>query len=131
MDLNFDLRNEYDDGCRGCHFDLFVKTIKGNNEKCSLCFVVNNLYDKYTLTCKHTYHTKCFRRYCFLRDAIICPMCNYDIKPFNDKMIESNKHSSNVFRMLNSDFKEDVINEYIRNHIKKMITLNEQYYNHS
>lgn len=62
---------------------FYTKQCRGDKEICLICHFVNKKYDKYKLKCNHTYHTRCFRRYCFFKDAIKCPLCN-DIDPFDE-----------------------------------------------
>ena len=59
----------------------------GDEEICLICHDANNTYDQYELTCRHRYHTRCYRRYCFYKDAIKCPLCD-DIKPYKKKLKE-------------------------------------------
>ena len=83
MELEFDVDKEFSPLIIGC----YTVTTKGDDKLCLICHDTNSAYDKYKLTCKHTFHTRCYRRYCFYKDAIICPLCN-EIKPFQNKLSE-------------------------------------------
>jgi len=78
MELECEPEKEYEDVFL---LFCFTKEKPGDDEDCLICHDANNTYDKYELTCKHRYHTRCYRRYCFYKNAIKCPLCN-DIKPY-------------------------------------------------
>ena len=82
MELEFEPEKEFNDIIL---LSCYVKTKKGDNQICLICHDVNDAFDKYKLTCKHTYHTRCYRRYCFYKDAIKCPLCN-NIPPYKEKL---------------------------------------------
>ena len=78
MELECEPEKEYEDIVL---LSCFIDHTPGDDDICLICHDVNNTYDKYKLTCKHLYHTRCYRRYCFYKKAIKCPLCN-DIKPY-------------------------------------------------
>ena len=67
----------------------YTKHKTGDDEICLICHDVNNSYDKYKLICKHTYHTRCYRRYCFYKNDIKCPLCD-KIEPYKDEVEKYN-----------------------------------------
>ena len=83
MNLEFDMEKEFDVLIISC----YSKPIKPNRELCLICHDANDEFDKYKLTCKHAFHTRCFRRFCYYKDAVKCPLCN-EIKPYKTKYNE-------------------------------------------
>jgi len=64
---------------------FYTKQIKANKFFCLICQIEEQKpkFDKYKLKCKHQYHTRCFRRYCFYKNKVLCPLCG-DIQPFKE-----------------------------------------------
>ena len=60
------------------------KTIHDDNTLCLICHHNENSekdqWDRYLLKCGHAYHTRCFRRWCYEKDSVNCPLCGFSQK---------------------------------------------------
>ena len=79
MELNFDVEKDY----LGDDILFYVKEMKPDNKICLICHLNNATYDKSKLSCKHSYHSNCFRQFCGYNNMVLCPLCNV-IKPFKE-----------------------------------------------
>ena len=71
MELNFDVEKDY----LGGDILYYVKDMKPDNKICLICHFKNNTYDKLKISCKHSFHSNCFRRYCGSKNKVLCPLC--------------------------------------------------------
>lgn len=46
-----------------------------SDEPCLICLGQNKEYASYLLPCNHTVHTRCFRKFLFSKQDILCPVC--------------------------------------------------------
>ena len=55
------------------------KTDEANKTLCKVCLTDEtedgNQWDRYQLRCGHIYHTRCFRRWCGVKNCLNCPYC--------------------------------------------------------
>lgn len=51
-----------------------VKTIK-SKDPCCVCLIINKEWESYCLPCEHIAHTRCYRRWLFLRNKPDCAIC--------------------------------------------------------
>ena len=79
MEILFDVEKDY----LGGDILFYIKRVKPDKKICLICHFSNNTYDKYKLSCKHAYHTNCFRRYCGYKNCVKYPLCG-DIKPYKE-----------------------------------------------
>ena len=79
MDILFDVKLDY------LREDIiyYIKRVKPDKKICLICHFSNDKYDKYKLSCKHVFHTNCFRRYCGYKNCVKCPLCDV-IKPYKE-----------------------------------------------
>lgn len=78
MELDADYEIEFFDTI------FYTKNIKDNNDLCLVCLVdereEGQHWEKYMTRCGHVSHTRCYRRWCFKKQKIHCPLCG-DIAP--------------------------------------------------
>ena len=79
MELNFDAQKDY----LGGDILFYIKDTKPDNKICLICHFKNSTYDKLKLSCKHTFHSNCYRRYCGSKNKVECPICR-DIQPYKE-----------------------------------------------
>ena len=69
LEANYKLENDLVNfGVLGCYI---MKTEKN----CIVCKGSNKEWDSYILSCYHSAHTRCYRRYLFKVDKLKCPSC--------------------------------------------------------
>ena len=80
MELEFNADKEY----IGDELLFYTKPIKGDKNICNVCLDANKQFDKFKLSCGHKVHTRCFRRFCFVKNCCNkCPLCG-DIAPYKE-----------------------------------------------
>ena len=62
-----------------CNCVFFVKPLKDSKELCLVCMVDehgnNQHWERYQLKCGHIYHSRCFRRWCGVKQRMNCTYC--------------------------------------------------------
>jgi hypothetical protein len=73
-----------------CPLELsfYVRDIKPNKKVCYVCMMENEQYDRYKLSCKHEFHTRCLRKYCGSIEDVQCPICKDTIEPINKRELK-------------------------------------------
>ena len=73
MELDFEPEAEYDN----CMF--FVKDMQDNNDLCLICMIdetkEGNQWTRYKVRCGHVFHSRCFRRWCGVKQRLNCCHC--------------------------------------------------------
>lgn len=121
-------------------FDKY-RVVKTNNS-CCVCLGINNAWDSHVLPCYHIAHTRCFRRWLYLRNKADCPICgkinwNIDIKNINvndlissDEIIIYDSQKYCFYTEMNSiSFKNMRIYNGKNNRHNKIINLNREEFN--
>lgn len=82
---------------------FYTQTMKHNKDLCIICQLDETedgkQWDRYTLVCGHTFHTRCFRKWIDKKKCINCPYCG-DIP-----MIKKNEYCDSCSRFGHSQFK--------------------------
>jgi hypothetical protein len=57
----------------------YVKPLRKNYELCNICLMDETKeykpWDRYKLKCGHVFHSRCFRRYCHVKEHLCCSLC--------------------------------------------------------
>ena len=53
----------------------YCKPIKGDSSECLVCMMSDPNWEKYQLICKHSFHTRCFRKYIDTKHKLSCSVC--------------------------------------------------------
>ena len=73
MELNGDIDKEYDDSA------YYGQDLYNNKELCLICYVdeteEGKQWTRYKTKCGHIFHTRCFRRWCGVKNCINCSYC--------------------------------------------------------
>ena len=69
------------------------KKLKNCDTLCTICNVDERMsckkWYRLNLSCDHTFHSKCLRKYCFEKKQVSCPICKLEIK-----LVNKNKYCS-------------------------------------
>ena len=72
---------------------FYVRELPDDTTLCNVCLVDetedNKHWARYQLICKHTFHSRCIRRWCGKRGSIHCPLCG------DTHMIKANRYCKN------------------------------------
>ena len=73
MEFKYDFNKEY------FNSSFYGERLYNNKETCLVCYVdetENNLnWERYRLVCGHIFHTRCFRRWCHVKQSVNCSFC--------------------------------------------------------
>ena len=73
MELDYDMNYDYDALC------TFIRVHHYNKDLCLVCMTdeteSGQLWTRYELKCGHTYHSRCLRKWCRVKNCIHCSYC--------------------------------------------------------
>ena len=82
MELEADHSQEYWGTC------IYVKAVQNDRELCLVCMVdedEDQPWERYRTKCKHCFHSRCIRRWCWKKQKLNCPLCG-DIPEIEENM---------------------------------------------